>query len=144
MRDWTIQFWLQLSEVLRNFGLIAAGAIGLWIAWLRVRAANRQAEAAVEQSAIANEQAKLARREHVAELFNQAVGQLSDKKLEIRLGAIYTLREVTADFPDLTNATIELLTAYVRTKPKRYGKGNMPADVAEIMRIIVERKGAQK
>jgi hypothetical protein len=137
-----MQYWLQLSELIRNFGLIAAGAIGLWIAWLRVRAANRQAEAAIQQSAVANEQSKLARREHVAELFNQAVGQLSDKKLEIRLGAIYTLREVTADFPDLTKAAVDLLTVYVRTKPKRYAKGRMPPDIAEILKIIKVPPGA--
>jgi hypothetical protein len=141
MREWTIQFWLQLSEVVRNLGLIGAGGIGLWIAWLRVRAANRQAEAAIQQSAIANEQAKLARREHVAELFNQAVGQLSDRKLEIRLGAIYTLREITNDFPDLDKATIELLSAYVRTKTKRHAMSGMPVDMAEIMNIIVAKTG---
>jgi hypothetical protein len=34
-------------------------------------------------------QAELARRDHVAELFNRAVGQLKDEKLEVRLGAIF-------------------------------------------------------
>jgi hypothetical protein len=30
----------------------------------------------------------------VMSLFNRAVGQLTDAKLEVRLGAIYTLREI--------------------------------------------------
>jgi hypothetical protein len=45
----------------------------------------------------------LARRAHVTELFNRAVGQLSDPKLEVRLAAVYILREVANDFPDLSN-----------------------------------------
>jgi hypothetical protein len=136
-------WWIQLSEVFRNFGLVAAGAIGLWLAWLRVRAANRQADAALRQSEVANEQAKLARREHVAELFNQAVGQLSDEKLEVRLGAIYTLREISADFPDLTRAVIELLSAYMREKRVDYGDSEPPVDVREIMALIVAKSGGQ-
>jgi len=52
---------------------------------MRVVAANRQANAALRQ-------AELARRDHVADLFNRAVGQLDDPKLQVRLGAIYTLR----------------------------------------------------
>lgn len=144
MLDWTIQFWLQFSEVVRNLGLVAGGAIGIWIAWMRVRAANRQAEAAIQQSAIANEQAKLARREHFVELFNTAVGQLSDKKIEVRLGAIYTLREISSEFPDLTQAIMNVLTAYVRTKPKQYARVEVPMDVREIMQIIVAKTGAQK
>ena len=80
-----LAWWISISELARNFGLVLAGVIGLWLAGMRVLAANRQAQAALGQSA-------LARRGHVAELFNRAVGQLDDPKLQIRLGAIYTLR----------------------------------------------------
>jgi hypothetical protein len=73
--------WVQLSEVARNFGIVIGGAIGLFLAWKRVKAANQQAEASIRQ-------AELARRNHVAELFNRAIAQLKDEKLEIRLGAI--------------------------------------------------------
>lgn len=82
--------WIQLSELVRNFGLIAAAVVGVIIGWYRVRAANRQADAALRQS-------DLARREHVAELFNRAVGQLEDEKLHIRLGAVLTLRQIVED-----------------------------------------------
>lgn len=79
-------WWTELSEVLRNLTVIAGGAFGLYLAWKRVTAANQQAEASIRQ-------AELARRNHVAELFNRAVSQLNDPKLEIQLGAIYTLRQ---------------------------------------------------
>jgi hypothetical protein len=36
----------------------------------------------------------LARQDQIAELFNRAVGQLKDEKLEVRLGAILTLGQI--------------------------------------------------
>jgi hypothetical protein len=83
---------LHLSEIVRNDALVVGGFIGILLAWMRVTASTRQADASLQQ-------AELARRGHVAELFNRAVGQLTHEKLEIRLGAIYTLRQVARDFP---------------------------------------------
>jgi hypothetical protein len=139
MREWSIQFWLQFSEVIRNFALIGAGAVGIWIAWKRATAATRQAEAALRQSEIANEQAKLSRREHVAELFNKAVEQLVSEKLEVRLGAIFTLRQIGNDFSDLSGPTFQLLNAYLREHDKDYGDGLPPADISEIIETLKER-----
>jgi hypothetical protein len=98
---------LQISEIARNYGLIIGGLIGLYFAWKRVSASIRQADASLQQ-------ADLARRDHVAELFNRSVGQLTNDKLEIRLGAIYTLRQIAQDFPDLSAPTLELLATYLR------------------------------
>lgn len=109
-----------------------AGAVGVVLAWFRVRAANRQAEAQLKQ-------AELARREHVAELFNRAVGQLDDEKLHVRLGAIYTLREISKDFPDLTRAVQELLNTYMRESMGPYRDRLPPPDVREIMRMLFDR-----
>jgi hypothetical protein len=92
-------WWAQLAQIVQTVGLVAVGLVGVVIGWYRVRAANRQADAALRQ-------AELARRDHVAELFNRAVGQLEDDKMHVRLGAIFTLRQITRDFPDLTAATI--------------------------------------
>ena len=86
--------WVELSEVIRNFAIVIGGAFGLWLAWQRSRASNVQAMAA-------RDQATLARRDHVVELFNRAVEQLGHDRLEVRLGAIYTLREIDRDFSDL-------------------------------------------
>jgi hypothetical protein len=127
-----VQDWVAASEIIRNLGLVVGGAVGIALAWLRVRAANKQAEAQLKQ-------AELARREHVAELFNRAVGQLDDEKLHVRLGAIYTLREISRDFPDLTKAVLELLFTYLRERPADRGDALPPPDVREILRIVRER-----
>jgi hypothetical protein len=133
-----MQWWMQFSEIVRNlssFVLLLGGGAGLYLAWLRVSAANRQAEASLKQ-------AELARREHVAELFNRAAGQLGDSKLEVRFGAILTLRQIGEDFPDVTNRVFELLNAYLRENPRDYGDAEPPIDIQEIMSII--RRGTDR
>jgi type II secretory pathway pseudopilin PulG len=59
--------WIPVSELVRNFGLLAAAVVGLILGGMRVVAANRQADAALRQ-------AELARRDHVADLFNVPSG----------------------------------------------------------------------
>ena len=130
-----MQWWSQLFDILSKAGLLLGGAVGLYLAWLRVSAANQQADASLRQ-------AELGRREHVAELFNRAVGQLADAKLEVRLAAIYTLRQIGQDFPDLTSAVFELLNAYLRENPRDYGDAEPPIDIKEIMSII--RRGSSE
>lgn len=67
----------------------------------------------------------------MVELFNRAAGQLGDEKLEVRLAAIYVLREVGRDFPDLADPVFELLQAFLATKDA-YGDIEPPVDVQAI------------
>jgi hypothetical protein len=43
-------WWVQFSELLRNFGLFFAAGIGIYLAWRRVSAATRQADASLQQA----------------------------------------------------------------------------------------------
>jgi len=124
--------WLLLSELVRNVGLVVAAFAGIYLAWQRVTAATIQADASLKQ-------ADLARRDHVAELFNRAVGQLTHEKLEVRLGAIYTLRQIARDFPGLSGPTFELLSAYLRESAATYGDSDPPVDVREIIDTLKDR-----
>ena len=126
-----MEWWIPVSELVRNFGLLAAAVVGLILGGMRVLATNRQANAALRQ-------AELARRDHVAELFNRAVGQLDDPKLQIRLGAIYTLRQISRDFPDLARPVYDLLNLYVRENATNQPDEEPPADIREIMKIFRE------
>lgn len=123
---------LKWSEIIRDCVLVVATCVGLYLAWIRVSAANRQAEASTRQ-------AELARRDHVAELFNRAVGQLSDEKLEVRLGAIYILQQIAQDFPDLAERVDELLLTYLRENQANYGDSEPPIDVREITQTVVRK-----
>jgi hypothetical protein len=90
--------WIAISELFRNAAITFAAIVGAVLAW-------RQLSPAALQAKSANAQAELARRAHVVELFNRAAGQLRDPNLEIRLAAIYVLREVARDFPDSFNSS---------------------------------------
>src|ERR1700722_12715905 len=122
---------LAVAEIVRNLGLVVVALAGLYLAWRRVSAATQQADATLQQ-------AELARRDHVAELFNRAVGQLADAKLEVRLGAIYTLRQIAQDFPDLAEPTWELLSSFLRESPATYEGTEPPIDVREIVKTLRE------
>ena len=95
---------VELSEIVRNYGIVLAGAIGIAVAVWRAIAADRQSRAQRDQVA-------QSRREHVAEMFGQAVAKLDDEKLHVRLGAIYTLRRSSRPIPTSRG----LLSIFCRT-----------------------------
>jgi hypothetical protein len=128
--------WIAISELFRNAAITFAAIVGAVLAW-------RQLSPAALQAKSANAQAELARRAHVVELFNRAAGQLRDPNLEIRLAAIYVLREVAKDFPDLSTPVFELLQAYLRVGSIDYGNDEPPIDVQEIMKVLRSRLGGE-
>lgn len=127
-----MSIWVSLSEILRNVALAIAAFVGAYLAW-------RQLSPVASQARSASTQAELARRAHVTELFNRAVGQLRDPSLEIRLAAIYVLREVAKGFPDLSDPIFELLQAYLRVGKIDYGDEPPPIDVQEIISLLRSR-----
>ena len=124
--------WVALSEIVRNVALAVAAFVGAFLAW-------RQLSPAVSQARSAGTQAELARRAHVTELFNRAVAQLRDPKLEVRLAAVYVLREVAKDFPDLSDPIFELLQAYLRAGDIDYGDEEPPIDIQAIVQLLRSR-----
>lgn len=119
------------SEIARNGGILVAGVIGLAIAWWRSRAATIQAQAALEQS-------ELARRDHITEIFNRAVGQLGDEKLVVRLGAIHTLKAICVDdrYQAYASPIIETLSAYVRERSAGCAAEEMAVDITAIVELL--------
>ncbi len=130
-----MQSWVYISEIVRNLGLALAAFGGVFLAWRKLAPELRQA-------GTAEAKAVLERRTHVVELFNRAVGQLSNDRLEVRLGAIYVLRETARDFPDLANPVFELLQAYLRERIVDYGDAEPPIDVREIVETLRLRRSA--
>jgi hypothetical protein len=124
--------WVALSEIVRNAALAVAAFVGAYLAW-------RQLSPAASQARAASTQAELARRAHVTELFNRGVGQLRDRNLEVRLAAVYVLREVAKDFPDLSDPIFELLQAYLRAANLDYGDEEPPIDIQEIIKLLRSR-----
>ncbi len=126
-----IAYLIQISELIRNYGLVVAAVFGVVLAWWRSRASNRQAIAALQQ-------AEVAQRNHVVEMFNRAVDQLGSEKLEVRLGAIYTLKRISRDpqYVDYKNPILETLTAYVRERTRDATNPEPSVDIQEIMKFL--------
>ncbi|GGD01513.1 hypothetical protein [Aureimonas glaciei] len=123
-----MQTWIALSEILRNLALAVAAGIGAFLAWRKLGPETSQVE--------------LARRAHVTELFNRAAGQLGDERLEVRLAAIYVLREVGRDFPDLSRPVFELLQIHLQGKQAEYGDREPPVDIRVLIEVLSRgRKG---
>lgn len=133
-----ISYLIHISERVRNYGLIAAAGLGLVLAWWRSRASNRQAIAALRQ-------ADVAQRNHVVEMFNRSVDQLGSEKLEVRLGAIYTLKRISRDpqYIDYKVPILETLAAYVRERSREDIDGEPPVDIREIMKFLSESLSEQ-
>lgn len=123
--------WNAISEIARNVGLLLAGVIGIGIAAWRTYAAIRQAKAAEEQS-------ELARRDHITEVFVRAVDQLASEKMEVRLAAIYTLRQISREkqYRLWAQPILDTLSAYVRMQTASL-EGEVPLDVQEIAAFLM-------
>lgn len=127
---------MQIIEAVSRIGLLAGGSIGLYLAWMRVVATNRQAEAQIRQADAATKQAEIGRRKLATDVFQQAVEQLGNEKIEIRLFAIYSLRHIIDTYPEDKTAVLALLAQYVRQQPQKWGESDPPVDVQEIFKIL--------
>lgn len=74
------------------------------------------------------------------EIFNRAIDQLGSEKLEVRLGAIYTLKRISRDpqYVDYRVPILETLAAYVRERSRDDTNAEPTADVREIMKFLNE------
>lgn len=54
----------------------------------------------------------------------------------MRLGAIYTLAQITQDFPELAGAVRKVLSEYLRSGVADYGDAEAPPDVQEMAQIL--------
>ncbi|GBE91751.1 pentapeptide repeat-containing protein [Nostoc cycadae] len=77
-------------------------------------AANESAKAALKNAEAAIQNAKAAQDKQITERFAKAIEQLGSEKIEVRLGAIYTLERIAKDSPKDHWTIMEVLTAFVR------------------------------
>lgn len=118
-----------LSEIVRNYAIVIGGVIGLAIAGWRGLSAGRQAGASLAQSTT-----QLS--EHTSALFNQAVAQLADQSIVVRLGAIYTLKNIAENFVEYQRPVFHVLSAYLRTRPDSEDADEPGEDVQEIIDFL--------
>jgi hypothetical protein len=88
------------------------------------KAANESAIAANKNAEIALKNVKISEDKQITERFAKAIEQLASDKIEVRLGAIYTLERIAKDSEKDQWTIMEVLTAFVRenTPVKKYEK----------------------
>ena len=90
-----------LSTTIRNLGLVIGGAIAVLLAVWRSRVAERQADTA--QQSLLNER------------YERGAGMLGSDVLSVRLGGIYALERLAAEYPEQYHVQVlGLLCAFVR------------------------------
>ena len=119
--DWlSWEFWSKDTQGLNHLAVIIAGVIGIPLLAIRTFAANRSANAALEQAKTAaerhDEQTRADRERRITESFAKAVEQLGSDKLETRLGAIYTFERIARESEREYWPIMETLTAFVRER----------------------------
>jgi len=122
---------------------------GLYIAWRRSLAHDRQAETAAMNAEIANRNAKTAEQGQITERFTRAVEQLADERLAVRLGGIYALERIANDSDDRDHKVVfEVLCAFVREKRtpgnEEEDLGGLPQDMQAVMSVIRRRERVPK
>ncbi|WP_375500350.1 pentapeptide repeat-containing protein [uncultured Nostoc sp.] len=95
------------------FGVIAV-FINAYYAAKRWEAMDKSAEAANKTAKAALQNAQAAQDKQITERFAKAIEQLGNEKIEVRLGAIYTLERIAKDSKDDHWTIMEVLTAFVR------------------------------
>jgi hypothetical protein len=89
--------------------------IGAVVGFLNLRETQRQNRLARQHD---RDQLELTRRGQVNERFSKAIdqlGQVGDDKLDVRIGAIYSLEQIAHDSPkELHGPVMETLTAFLR------------------------------
>jgi hypothetical protein len=90
-----------------------SGAVLAWAAFRQARTATRQAEIASKRH---KEQTDADRQRRLTESYSRAVEQLASEKIEVRLGGIYTLEQISQESLSRYWTVMETLTAFVRER----------------------------
>ena len=130
----TDEYRRTLAQGIGGFFLL----VGLYLGWLRVKAAQ--------------ETVRVAEEGQITERFTRAIQQLGDDdNMAIRLGGIYALERIAKDSEKDHGPIMEVLTAYVREKAPRKNDDyepkedeRPPTDIQAILTVIGRRETTGK
>ena len=104
------QYRATLAQIL---GGVAIG-ITLYYTWRRITIAEEDLKITQENLKVAQDNLKVTQEGQITERFTRAIDQLGNKKIEIRLGGIYSLERISKESDQDYWPIMEVLTAYVR------------------------------
>ena len=119
------QRYEQLQEIRRTMIQAIGGIVlllGLWVAYVRARASERQVDALTRQVSATEEGQITDRYAKAVELL--AKSEDGKVMIEARVGAVFALERVAKDSPSDAGPIAELLASYVRTHASRGEKSD--------------------
>ncbi len=128
-----------LAQILAGCGLL----VGLYLTWRRIVATE-------DNVRVAEETVRVAEEGHLTDRFTQAIAQLGEDNMAIRLGGIYALERIAKDSEKDHGPIMEVLTAYVREKAPRQEEDTqtapapLPADIQAILTVLGRRETTGK
>ncbi|BAY14796.1 pentapeptide repeat-containing protein [Nostoc sp. HK-01] len=140
------------AKVLTTIGTIFGGLAVLINAYYAAKrweamdksamAANESAKAALKNAEAALKNAVIAEDKQITERFAKAIEQLGSEKIEVRLGAIYTLERIAKDSAKDHWTIMEILTAFVRENVPRKLEEENTENTQQIPKIRTDIQAA--
>ena len=124
-----MEIWVDFSEILRNLALGIVAILGLLVAWRRMQAATRQADASLEQQRLANDAL-------MQEIFSTAVENLSRESMTLRVGGILSLSGLAATDRSSRLIVFELLAAYIQERQTQSDQEELDLDIKHALQTI--------
>ncbi len=122
------------SVAFRNYSIGFATIVGLFLFYWRDLSLDRSSRAAMESANTALESLNASRGATTSERFSRAIDQLGSEKVAIRVGAIYTLEDVSR-VSRLRRAALEILASFIRQEIR------LPAAADEVEHYWADREG---
>lgn len=136
-------------KILRDAMVLLGSVLLTWFGWRRVKAADEQnrnqtraLDRQTDQIKLTRDQMELTRRDQLSKRFTEAVKQLGDDKLEIRMGGIAGLWAVATEstHPEDRIMVLDVLCAFVRNAP--HPKEGEPQKIKPDVELAMKRLGS--
>lgn len=86
---------------------------------------------------------KVAEDKQVTERFSKLIEHLGSDKIDIRLGGIYALEQITIDSPKYHWTIVEIINAFIREKRPLNSIGQVTVDIQAALTVLGRRKVSQ-
>lgn len=122
------------SAIIRNYGLLPLGLLGLLLAGWRSVLASKQTQTSIDQ-------VRIAQQGQYADRYAKAAAMLSDKKISVREAGIFALRELAEADPEGHYYPVQnLLCSFIRAESaeltKQAGNDQCTSEITEALRSI--------
>ena len=120
---------VELSEIVRNWAIVAVGIGGAAVAIWRAMAADRQSKAQAQQARTGDLQRS-------SELFFTCLEALGSEKVEVRLSAVLVLEALAKEDMRMHSTVLLALQAFVRRLSEMGASMAADVDYVEAWRIV--------